>query len=306
MTASGQPPRFRLPPIEAIRAFEAASRLGSFERAGEELAITASAIGKRVAKLEQFVGSRLLERQRGRLSLTAAGLEYLEQLRQALSLLSTVTLHQRQRSRSRLLKICAPPTFAREIIVPNLAELKRMHSDIEVDIVLSVPYLGLRPPGAHVDILADKTPDPREEILSGESMQAVCTAVYAASVGLQEPSDLQRASLIRCPLEPWSQWFAAAGLTCSEPAAGPRLVDMGMAISAAVGSLGVALIRPSLGRRWLESGELVAPFSVSSPPLTRYKLQINCGPDSPDDPGDAPQIFADWLRGLCASVTARG
>lgn len=295
---------FRLPPLTAIRAFETAARLGSFERASEELNVTPSAIGKRVAGLERLVGVRLLVRLRGGVRPTTAGLEYIEQVRQALALLSSVSLHQRSEQSIRSLRICVPPTFARKILIPGLADFEGRHPDIELDIVLSVPYLGIRPPDAHVEILANRHPEHGTEILDEEQMHAVCTPEYADRFKLVLPTDLVRAALIRCPLEPWAPWLAAAGLPWPEPAHGIRFVDSGMSISAAACGLGVVLTRPSLCSPMLQRGELVSPFSIHSRPTTRYSLQINECVVQRDRIGDAATVFGVWLSGLCRCAFA--
>ncbi|MBI1904838.1 MAG: LysR family transcriptional regulator [Rhodocyclales bacterium] len=289
----------RLPPLAAIRALEAAVRLGSFERASAELNITPSAISKRVAGLEQFVGVRLLDRLRGGVHATTAGLEYITQVRQALALLSSVGLHQRPERPFRSLRICVPPTFARNILIPGLADFEDRYPDIELDIVLSVPYLDIRPPGAHVEILANRHPERGAEILGDEQMRAVCTPAYADHLELASPVDLRRATLIRCPLEPWSPWLDAAGLAWPEPAHGIRFVDAGMSISAAASGLGVVLTRPSLCAPLLQRGELVSPFLIRSRPTTRYSQQINNSAVDRDRIGDAAIVFGIWLSERC-------
>ena len=93
-------PTPQLPSIEGLRAYEAAARLGSFERAADELAVTASAIGKRVATLEELLGTPLLLRSAKALTLTRAGREYLERVHPALDLLLALPQHQRALQRS--------------------------------------------------------------------------------------------------------------------------------------------------------------------------------------------------------------
>src|SRR5438046_7101688 len=100
MTARGgdnvgmSPADVRFPSIDGLRAFEAAARLGSFERAADELCITAGAIGKRIATLEELVGAPLFTRGAKMLALTATGKEYLAQVGAALTLLAAVPLHR--------------------------------------------------------------------------------------------------------------------------------------------------------------------------------------------------------------------
>ena len=109
----------RLPSLDALRAFEAASRLGSFERAADALAVTASAIGKRIAALESLLGSELLQRGGKALQPTAGGRDYLAQVQPALTLLLAVPQHRRPVQRVRRLRVSSPPTFARQVLVPG-------------------------------------------------------------------------------------------------------------------------------------------------------------------------------------------
>lgn len=288
----------RLPTLPAIRAFEAAARLGSIERASEELALTASAVGKRIAALEGQLGVKLLTRRGRGVTPTAAGLEYAEQVSTALGLLSSVCLHQRQPRRMQHLRVCAPPTFSRQVLIPHLAGFAREHPGIELELAVSVPYLGLRPP-ADVEIIAVPSHAAVGEILLDERLRPVCAPDYARRVGpLHRPPDLARATLLRCPLEAWRPWFAAAGLDWREPASGPQLVDMGLAIEAAASGLGVALARPSLTRRAVDRGELIFLFDIASPAATLYSMQISASAEL-KTPAEA---FAGWLREICGTL----
>ena len=102
MASAGE---LRFPSIDGLRAFEASARLGSYERAAGELAITASAVGKRVATVEALLGQPLFARQGHALALTAVGREYLEQVRSALGLLAAMPLHHRATQRLRRLRV---------------------------------------------------------------------------------------------------------------------------------------------------------------------------------------------------------
>ncbi|NMG37303.1 LysR family transcriptional regulator [Azoarcus sp. TTM-91] len=292
----------RLPPLPAIRAFEAAARLGSIERASEELALTASAVGKRIASLEQLLGVRLLERHARGVTPTAAGLEYQEQVRTALGLLSAAPLHRRDPARRIHLPVCSPPTFGREILVPHLGSFLEQAPQVDVEIVLSVPYLGLRQPGAAVEICATRAGDDNPDIVLDDPLTVVCSPDYAHRYQLQTPADLSRGPLLRSPPESWLPWFAAAGLDWPEPASGPRLVDMGMTISAAACGLGAALVRPSLAWRALRSGELIAPFAVRCTPLTHYAIAFDPRYEGDADMRHAAREFAAWLRSVCARL----
>jgi DNA-binding transcriptional LysR family regulator len=100
--------------------------------------------------------------------------------------------------------------------------------------------------------------------------------------------------LLRTPLEPWTPWFRAAGLDWPEPSHGPRLVDLGMTLEAAVTGQGVALARPTLARQWIAGGQLRPLFAVMAEPANRYLLM-------PYASGPAA-VFAAWLQASCAEV----
>lgn len=286
-------PDVRFPSIEGLRAFEAAARLGSFERAADELNVTASAVGKRIAALEELLGTPLFTRGAKALALTATGKEYLAQVGAALGLLAAVPLHRRTAQRVERLRISAPPTFARQILVPALERFTAAHPEVELEVVLSIPYLDAAATEADVEIRhGDPTAHGGEALLADRVVPVAAPSLLQRLPPLREPRDLQHAPLLRTPLEPWAPWFAAAGLGWGEPAQGMKLVDLGLTLEAAVSGQGIALARPSLARHWLSSGALQALFGVSAAPAYRYYLL----PHAAQGPAAA---FAAWLRAEC-------
>lgn len=291
----------RLPPLAKIQAFEASARLGSFEKAGEELCVTASAVGKRIAALEVLIGVSLFARGARGLTLSVAGKEYLGQVRTALGLLSEVSLHKREAQRTERLRICAPPTFSRQILVRHLAYFSALHPGVELELLLSVPFLDMNPPdtdlairfgrGAFAGMVA--------ELLIDEPVFPVCAPGYLAKFrNLREPRDLERAVLLRSPLEPWKPWFDAAGLAWPEPSRGTRFADLGMLHESAVNGQGIALARRSLTRSWLDTGMLLRLFAVDARPESSYYL---CHSAARPLEG-ACAAFALWLRGICSKL----
>lgn len=292
----------RFPSIDALRAFEAAARLGTFERAADELAVTASAVSKRVGNLEELLGTPLFVRQAKALALTAAGKEYLEQVRAGLALLAAVPLHQRAAQRVQRLRVRATPTFARQILVPQLESFTAAHPRVELEIVLSIPFLGAgaSAPEADVEI---RTGDPRQLPPQAEQlMHDVVVPMAAPSLlqrlpPLRQPADLRAAPLLRTPLDPWAPWFQAAGLPWPEPSQGPKLVDLGLTLEAAVSGQGVALARPSLARHWLATGTLTPLFGITAVPQQQYLVARLAASEAAD-------AFVDWLRAVCQSASA--
>lgn len=294
----------RLPSLATIQAFEASARLGSFDKASEELCVTASAVGKRVAALEVLIGVSLFARGARGLLLSVAGKEYLGQVRTALGLLSEVSLHKRESQRTERLRMCAPPTFSRQILVPHLADFTASHPGVELELLLSVPFLDMNPPDTDLEIRFGKGiyPGLVAEQLIDEPVFPVCAPGYLAKMqNLRRPRDLERAALLRSPLEPWKPWFEAAGLAWDEPSRGTRFVDLGMLHESAVNAQGIALARRSLTRAWLDSGMLVRLFGVDARPESSYYL---CHSAARPLEG-ACGAFALWLHGVCSKLAPK-
>lgn len=292
MAAAGD---LRFPSIEGLRAFEAAARLGTFERAADELAVTASAVSKRVAAVEELLGAPLFTRTGKALQLTAVGREYLQQVGAALGLLAAMPQHRRAAQQLQRLRVTSPPTFARQILVPRLQGFTDAHPEIELEIVLSIPFLARHDADTDVEV---RHGDPAEAggrpLLQDRLLPMAAPALLARLPPLRVPTDLRHAPLLRTPIEPWTPWFRAAGLDWPEPTAGPRLVDLGLTLEAAVAGQGVALARPSLARHWLAGGSLKPLFGIAAEPATQYFL-VPCA-------GAAATAFADWLAATCAEV----
>ncbi len=290
----------RLPSLDALLAFEAVARAGSFEAAAAELTLTASAVAKRVAGLEERLGQPLFLRQPAKgPSLTPAGFEYLPQVRQALALLQAMPLHQRASSQRERLRVSSTPTFARQLLVPALPGFTAAHPQVELELTLSVPLLAEGDAGADVEIRHGAMPDdiaPAQVLLRDRLTPLAAPALLAQHAPLREPADLLTLPLLRTPLQPWAPWLRAAGLADTpEPDEGPRFVDLGLTLAAALAGQGVALARLSLARHELAEGRLVQPFALTVPAERHYGLIRH-------RPSPAAEAFADWLHAHCRAV----
>jgi LysR family transcriptional regulator, glycine cleavage system transcriptional activator len=291
------PGDLRLPSIDALRAFEAVATLGSFERAAEQLHVTASAVSKRVGTLEELLGIELFARTGRGLVLSTAGREYLQPASQALALLAAMPQHQRPAQRLTRLRVSAPPTFARQILVPSLEGFTRAHPGIELEVVLSIPMYDQHGVDADVQVRhGDAAALGGRVLLQDTVLPLASPALLARLPPLRQPADLAAAPLLRTPIESWLPWFRAAGLDWPEPQQGPRLVDLGMLLEAAVAGQGIALARPSLARHWLVGGQLRPIWRLVVEPPNRYVVLPTAS--------DAAGAFADWLLSACADVQA--
>jgi LysR family transcriptional regulator, glycine cleavage system transcriptional activator len=288
----------RFPSIDALRAFEAAARLSSFDRAANELSVTASALSKRISSLEHLVGTPLFERAGRTVALTTSGKEYAEQVRSALSQLSAISLHTRSAQAVERLRVLAPPTFAREILVPHLKAFTTKHPQTEIEIVVAIPYLNRDVPEADVTIHFGSRSAGAPLLF--EPVFAVGSPSFAKEHRLKSPADLARTTSpiprVRCPLEPWTPWFAGLGIVGAEPKSGLKVVDLGLMLESAAQGHGAALARANIAARWLQSGALVSLFpGVMSASSDGYSLSVQRANAS-------GLTFARWLRAVCKKL----
>jgi DNA-binding transcriptional LysR family regulator len=233
-------------------------------------------------------------------------------VRAALGLLAAMPLHQRPSQRVQRLRVTTPPTFARQILVPQLQAFSSAHPAIELELLLSIPYLDNTPHDSAVEVRAGDpallAPQGWTLLLADRVLPVASPGLLARLPPLRRPADLASAPLLRTPLEPWTPWFRAAGLDWPEPASGPKLVDLGLTLEAAVSGQGVALARPSLARHWLDSGSLLPLFRITAPAANPYLLRCNAsaaiGGNSGGNNGAAAAHFEAWLRAVCHAASA--
>ncbi len=290
----------RLPPLHALSAFESAARLGGFAPAAAELCITPSAVSHRIRLLEAQLGEQLFERTPGGVRLTEAGRRCLAGVREAFG-----TLAQLSRGRDDApvrLVVGTPPTFARELLIPQLPDFYRQWPDIELEVAVAAP-LQERPQRHDVDIrygaddlgVADGRPLQR---LFDDRWVLLAAPAYVQAQGLAVPADLLRAERLRSPLVSWATCWQAAGLTmgsapgaAAEPQRGPVFSDLGILLEAAASGLGVALCSERLAQRWVAEGRLQTLFDLAVPAERHYGLLADAVALARPEVG----AFVDWL-----------
>ena len=285
----------RLPPVHALSAFEAAARLSSFALAAEELCITPSALSHRIRLLEDFAGERLFLRDGRAISLSEFGRRYLEVVRGALRTLTDFPMPHRSAQVQPRIKVTAPPTFARYLLLPRLAEFTRLHPEIAVELFVSVPLYDLSLSESDVEIRfgAGKYPNIVTAKLFEEPAFVVASPRYLAQIApVRVPADLRHATLLRSALEPWQPWFEAAGLDWAEPTGGVRVDDLGLLLEAIKHGHGIGLSREHFARGLLAAGEIVRLFDIqlATPPHAYYVVydqQVRARPEV--------ARFIDWL-----------
>lgn len=248
-------------PLNAAKAFEAFARLGSVTAAADELGLTASAVSHRLAQLEEFVGTKLTERQGRGLALTAEGREYLESILPAFFLLRTATSQLRFRASAREISISAIPLFAVNWLVPRLSGFNRQNHDIDVRVTYA-QNRNYSSDAADISVrfgsgawLGYKS----EFFLGGTAVPVASPVLLQGGNGMPDAEALAGLPLIHDESrDHWQNWFRAAGVRATDQhLSGPLFEDGLLARAAAVSGMGVALCRLPLIADDIAKGRLV-------------------------------------------------
>ncbi len=287
----------RLPPLNALRAFEAAARHLSFTRAAEELHVTQAAISHQVKALEEHLGRKLFRRLNRALLLTDDGQAYLPSVSRAFTLLNDATSDLLTKQAPGPLTVSALPSFAARWLVPRLGRFRHIRPDIDLRIDPSTELADFA--GGDVDVGIrygrGKYPGMRADWLMTEDIFPVCSpALLEGPHPLHDPEDLEHQVLLHDDGHgDWRTWLLAAGVDRVDPARGPIFTDSSMLIQAAMAAQGVALARGVLAADELAAGRLVRPFTLSLP--TEYAYYLVCPVNTAEQPKIA--AFRDWLIG---------
>ena len=286
----------RLPPLNALRAFEAAARHLSFTKAAGELSVTQAAVSHQVKALERRLNVQLFQRANRALALTAAGNAYYPALKKIFDGLHDATQRLVDRKLRPTITVSVIPSFASKWLVPRLGRFRERHPDYDVllapsemlvDFVRDNVDIGIRfgrgrYPGLHVERLLE------EEIFP------VCSPALLADVGpIASPRDLERYTLLHDDdHEGWRTWLAAAGETTLDPERGPIFTDSSMLVQAAVEGQGVALARGAIAEHDLATGRLVRLFDLTLGSEIAY--YVVCPPETAATGKIA--AFRAWLK----------
>jgi LysR family transcriptional regulator, glycine cleavage system transcriptional activator len=299
------PMRPRLPPLNSLKAFEAAARHESFTRAAEELCVTQGAVSQQVKALEATLGIKLFNRERQRLIITESGRDYLTVVRDALDRIAVGTERLLQRQNSGVLTVSTSPDFAAKWLVHRLGHFAEAHADIDLRVSATLHHVDFA--REEVDLAVrhgdGNWPGLDPVQLSAEQLFAVCSPkLLSGRRKLSQPADLLKLPLIQLDnRDDWKKWLRAVGVEDAEVTHGPVLNRVSMVIDAAINGQGVALARTTLAAWDLINGRLVRPFPDSLPLSRTY--WIIC----PKATSNLPKIatFRNWLLAEAAADTRR-
>jgi len=298
----------RLPPLTALRAFEAAARHASFARAADELSVTPAAVSHQVKTLEEHLGVTLFRRRARGLVLTDAGRGYLPALTDGLDRLARATERLRAGEVAGRLVISVLPSFALRWLGPRIGDLMRRYPDLDPEIHSETRSVDFRLDSVDVAIRygLGHYPGLYAERFLTETVAPVCApGLINAARPLRRLADLaghtllhDSAVLTNEPSLAWPTWLAEAGLDPGLAERGPRFSDSSLLLEAAADGLGLALGRSALTAGDLAAGRLVRPFAQVRPAEFAYHLVC------PRADADTPKVaaFRQWL----AEQAARG
>ncbi|RKF46811.1 LysR substrate-binding domain-containing protein [Paraburkholderia fungorum] len=294
----------RLPPLNTLRSFEAAGRLGSLTRAAEELCVTHSAVTQQIRALEDYLGQKLFERHGRTLQMTPHARHYLVDVAGCLSRLAEATTQMRGNTTRRTLRVNTSASFAHGWLIPRLARFHALHPEIDVQIVtvngLNIDTLD----ESHDAIIRRYQPNLRRYGFDSRPLVAnvavpVCTPDLPGLDALRTPADLLQARLLHYAglPEAWQYWFHCAAVPAGETLGGPFYEQFFLLVQAAASGLGIALAPQAIVEEDIQRGRLVALFPevrLEGPPFhCLYRV-------APQD--RELNLFLDWLFGAALQV----
>lgn len=284
-----------LPPLLALRAFEAVARHLSFIKAANELSVTQSALSHQVQKLEQHLGKPLFIRRTRAIDLTADGQRYYDEIRPALDAIAAATRTQRVAPRATVLRVGLLASFATLWLAPRLAGFLNRYPHIQVELLPAIQLANVA--AAEVDLAIrygkGDWPDVQTTRLMPEVISPVCSPAFKAN-------QLANGALLMAtshrPFE-WTDWSAHFQVDLKHH---PRVMlhDYNIVVEAAVAGQGIAMGRHRLIERKLADGSLVEAFEW--PP---YHSEIGYWLITPQGPtSEAAECFSQWLKETCADA----
>ena len=303
----------QLPPLNALRAFEAVARLQSFTKAADELSVTRAAVSHQIKNLEEYLGFALFERHTRSISLTPAGEVALPKLREGFNNISDAVHLMNTYLANESITVWMAPSFASKWLVPRLHNFSNLYPDIDMQIN-AVPGL--------IDT-ADNNGISMEELFRSDDVDVVirfgkgnypgCKVHKLFSVEavplcspallndperpLQKPDDLIHHTLLHDNTDyigrpAWSKWLKDAGVQGVKHDRGLRFNHISLAIDAAIDGQGVLLGLKALARSDVEAGRLCIPFSQTMPiEMSYYAIY----PESVESNQHAVESFIKWL-----------
>ena len=294
-----------LPPLKALRAFEAAARHASFTAAAEELHITHSAISQQVRVLEEYLGQPLFSREARGVQLLAHAHSYHQEIQSCLERIAHATQTFKSPLPCKVLRVCTTPSLAMKWLIPKLAGFQAWAPDAQVQLSTAGEPHTERADLDH-DVVLCHQPVPRPDLISVHCLHdyviPVASPRYIHSHRLYRHADCLGHPLlqVRGHMSAWPQWFEQAGVQVPPDLPGPVFDHHFLSLQAAMNDLGLAMapwcllqedvqadrLRPLFAHPRLHDFGLYASYRSEGPALalaTQF-VQWLCSQDLPSSP----------------------
>ncbi len=293
--------RRRLPPLNALRAFETAARHMNFTRAAEELSVTPGAVSQQIQNHEDYVGAALFKRTAKGLLLTDSAQTALPALREAFDRLQEAAELLTASVDGRRVTVSAAPSFAAKWLVPRLGRFEAAHPEVDVWLSAGMELVDFNAGEVDIAIRYGSGHYAGLEVgrLMSETVIPVASPALLAERPLTTLEDLAQHTLLHdgspdadesCP--DWTMWLAARGVKHIDGARGPRFNQSSLVIEAAMNGRGLALAKRALAQADLDAGRLVTPLDIATVVDFAYYVV------HPKPKGRLPQVkaFVNWLK----------
>lgn len=292
----------RIPPLNALKAFEAAARRLNITRAAEELSVTPGAISQQIRILEEHAGAPLFHREGRQIALTDLGAELYPLLHDGFDYLKRAGDLLYRPDRRHALAVSVPPSFAAKWLAPRIARFAAAHPEVEVWMSADMRLADVG--GGRVDVAVrygrgDYAGVRSERLLSADVTPVCSPVLLVGPRALKRPTDLAKHVLIHLrageleePRPDWTAWLKARGVEGVDATAGPRFDQTALAIEAAAHGQGVALAPYAFVAEDLASGRLVAPFAdgALATEMAYHVLTRRSGVSEP------ARAFVRWMK----------
>lgn len=290
----------RLPPLTALRAFDAAARHLSFQAAAAELSVTPAALSFQIKSLEEHLGAPLFRRLNRRVELTDAGLALSAPSSEAFQTLAAGWRAAKRVLDTGILTVTAGPAFTAKWLAPRLFDFAQRHPEIELRFAATLKMLDFATDDVDIAIRFGPKDGADEGLYRALTIDDWVTPMMHPDLAATYPTpeSLLGASIIfddsiaflRHSVS-WGDWFAQHGIIADD-LHGPRFSQADHAIDAAQAGAGVVLGRVSLGEAALRQGSLVAPFKTALVPRAHFRVLCPIGAET----RPATKAFLDWLE----------
>ena len=286
----------KLPPLNALRTFEAAARLSSFTGAAEELCVTHGAVSQQIRTLEGYFGRALFTRSHGKVFLNSAGSELLPVISDSLDRLEKITARLLPDRDTEILTVSSTISFASQWLIPRLPDFQQNHPDILVRLAPSRPFSTTLGDGVDVAIRWGVTPVDgveMEKLIDVDTFAACSPSLIYGDKPLRVSQDLVNHPLVHDDDgQAWQTLLGELGVDYPDQSRGLFLADSGLALQVAVEGGGVIVAGSILAANDLAAGRLVIPFDCIIPHRKNYNFYY------PKQSSDQRKIalFRSWIH----------